>query len=185
MNTIEFQNQFGEQQIKTFVNSWCIYFLCHNNEIVYVGKSSLGGVWSRLKSHRRNKVFDSYFVIDSIKTENEALRMEGAFISALNPKYNVAGKNFLINQFELLINWKNGLSTKSHRPLFMRILPYNAPQTVIVLLVLFFITYFFVGINYPELASSEDSVVLIFPFVIAFSYWMAEKHRLGEYDNEL
>jgi predicted GIY-YIG superfamily endonuclease len=63
-----------------------IYFLIHNNEIVYVGKTADG--LKRVFNHT-DKEWDSYAVIEC-STADETTALEGVYIGRLAPKYNLS-----------------------------------------------------------------------------------------------
>nr|DAY29420.1 MAG TPA: GIY-YIG nuclease superfamily protein [Caudoviricetes sp.] len=65
-----------------------IYFLIHNNNIVYVGSSTSIGI--RLNSHKKNNrmKFDSWFYI-KYSCEVEMRYMEAKYIYQLRPRYNI------------------------------------------------------------------------------------------------
>ena len=73
---------------KTLFNSGtCVYFLCHDGKVVYVGQAQ--NVHQRLVEHMRTKVFDSVFYI---RVQGHKLnKIESALISYLKPKYNKSG----------------------------------------------------------------------------------------------
>jgi hypothetical protein len=64
-----------------------VYFLCDNDEVVYVGQSI--DVGSRIRQHT-DKVFSRAFCLPC--PEEDLNRVEAAFISLFKPKYN-GGKN--------------------------------------------------------------------------------------------
>jgi len=82
------------QKIEPFRLNWVIYLLVHNGEIVYVGKSSYRGYTRRIKSHAKDKVFDEVYIAQVTDIEQEVLSVESAFISLLQPKYNIADNVF-------------------------------------------------------------------------------------------
>lgn len=61
-----------------------IYFLIHENQIVYVGSSANG--LSRIYQHIKDKKFDAYSYI-VIPSERRA-ELENEYIFKFNPKYN-------------------------------------------------------------------------------------------------
>lgn len=63
-----------------------VYFLCHENEVVYVGQSR--NVLLRIQAHDDDpdKIFDRAYMIRI--PESELLKVEGHFIHLLNPTYN-------------------------------------------------------------------------------------------------
>lgn len=66
-----------------------VYFLCQENEVVYVGKSV--NVLARISAHRIDKEFDRVFMIPV--PEHALNSVEGALIRVLEPKYNVKNKS--------------------------------------------------------------------------------------------
>jgi hypothetical protein len=64
----------------------CVYFLCLEGEVVYVGQSK--NIHSRIRTHARDnvKVFDEVFTL--AVPEEECLHVESHFIVRLQPKYN-------------------------------------------------------------------------------------------------
>lgn len=70
---------------KTLFNSGtCIYFLCRDERVVYVGQSE--NVHQRLVEHIRTKVFDSVFYLRV--SAHKMSKIESALISYLKPEYN-------------------------------------------------------------------------------------------------
>lgn len=75
---------------KTLFNSGtCIYFLCRNEKVVYVGQAE--NVHQRLVEHMRTKNFDAVFYIRV--QANKMNKMENSLISYLKPEYNRIGLN--------------------------------------------------------------------------------------------
>jgi hypothetical protein len=73
-----------------YINLVGIYFLIHNNEIVYVGQTTKG--LARTYSHINQKVFDSiYFETCDLKLLDVT---EAYYITKLNPKYNITLKGY-------------------------------------------------------------------------------------------
>jgi len=65
-----------------------VYFLCKDDDVVYVGKSV--DVAARVRSHRSDKQFDRAF---AVPVEEDRLdEVELAYINALQPPLNVIGK---------------------------------------------------------------------------------------------
>lgn len=62
----------------------CVYFLIKRDEVVYVGKSDI--LAGRLMQHFNDKDFDRALFMRV--PEDDACRIEGAFIRLLTPKYN-------------------------------------------------------------------------------------------------
>lgn len=74
------------------LNSFCVYTLWDNDEIVYVGQSTQLG--QRIMAHTKDKLFDSYSFIDC-KSVDEMDSIESALIIQLQPKYNTQyGKGY-------------------------------------------------------------------------------------------
>lgn len=71
-------------QRKSFSITRGIYFLFSGEEIVYVGQGQV--VEERIYDHRKNKEFDSYYIIE-IK-EGDLNDIEAYFIIKYQPKYN-------------------------------------------------------------------------------------------------
>ncbi len=65
-----------------------VYFLCHNDEVVYVGQSI--DVGSRIRQHT-DKEFTRAFCLPC--PEDHLNRVEAAFIALFRPKYNVGKKS--------------------------------------------------------------------------------------------
>ncbi len=63
-----------------------VYFLCQDNEVVYVGQSIC--VTERIKAHLSNKNFDRDLVFYMPVPESELTKVENHFIRLLKPKYN-------------------------------------------------------------------------------------------------
>lgn len=72
------------------IDEYLIYFLIDDDAIVYIGKTTEGGLFGRLRDHQKDKRFDSYFVIANIEADEHAIQMERGFISLIRPKYNKA-----------------------------------------------------------------------------------------------
>lgn len=88
----DFCNQFNiAPDIKRpGIDDYLVYFLLDGETVVYVGKTSDVGLYSRIKSHQQDKQFDGFFTINRIPTEEEALILESGFISIIRPRYNKA-----------------------------------------------------------------------------------------------
>lgn len=67
-----------------FNSGTCVYFLCRENKVVYVGQAQ--NVHSRLVEHMRDKVFDAVFYIRV--PAQRMNKIESALIGYLNPEYN-------------------------------------------------------------------------------------------------
>ena len=78
-----------------------IYFLVHNDEVVYIGQTKQG--LKRPFSHT-DKIFDKLYVIDLPDeiNENELTLIEDYYIDKYKPKYNK-----LINSYYSLIQTRN------------------------------------------------------------------------------
>ena len=75
---------------KSLFNSGsCIYFLCKNDKVVYVGQAE--NVHQRLVEHMRTKVFDAVFYLRV--PAHKMNKIESALISYLKPEYNKSGLN--------------------------------------------------------------------------------------------
>jgi hypothetical protein len=75
---------------KTLFNSGtCIYFLCRENKVVYVGQAE--NVHQRLVDHMRTKSFDSVFYLRV--PAHKMNKIESALISYLKPEYNKTSLN--------------------------------------------------------------------------------------------
>lgn len=61
-----------------------IYFLCHGDEVVYVGQST--NMVGRIITHQADKVFDRVYFLRTPESDLE--HVEAAFIVLLQPKYN-------------------------------------------------------------------------------------------------
>ena len=60
-----------------------VYFLCHENKVVYVGQSTNPS--ARIAQHQADKVFDRVFLIPT----NDLDTVEYEYIRKLRPKYNI------------------------------------------------------------------------------------------------
>jgi hypothetical protein len=70
---------------KSLFNSGsCIYFLCRNEKVVYIGQAE--NVHQRLVEHLKTKNFDTVFYLRV--PFNKMDKIESALISYLNPEYN-------------------------------------------------------------------------------------------------
>lgn len=106
MNIKDFESNFGKQEYFEYSDYWIVYFLVDlSGEIVYVGKTSSTKLGNRLRSHAKTKVFKSYFVNSGPKTEEEAYKLEGAFISMLRPKYNQKNVSFCAKEIQYFYEW--------------------------------------------------------------------------------
>lgn len=68
----------------TFESGSCIYFLCLEGDVVYVGQAE--NVHSRLVEHKKNKLFDDVFYIRVGAHRMD--KVEKSLIAFLQPKYN-------------------------------------------------------------------------------------------------
>ena len=66
------------EKYQKFNRLYHVYILLQNSKIVYVGCTE--NVLNRLKNHKYNKEFNSYFVIYSSLYRDEALEMESKLI---------------------------------------------------------------------------------------------------------
>lgn len=75
---------------REFKESYLIYALISNNEIVYIGQST--NILLRISTHlTSNKVFDSWSIIENLgtyTTSKEVNRLEEKYIRKFLPKYN-------------------------------------------------------------------------------------------------
>jgi len=75
---------------KSLFNSGsCIYFLCKNDKVVYVGQAE--NVHQRLTEHMKTKNFDAVFYLRV--PAHKMNKIESALISYLKPEYNKSGLN--------------------------------------------------------------------------------------------
>lgn len=95
-------------------SSWIIYFLLHENEIVYIGKSSEQAFLGRIAAHKSDKVFDSFFVVDNIESEKAALKIETGFICLIRPKYNLASTQIDVSAINELMRFCSANSDLSN-----------------------------------------------------------------------
>jgi hypothetical protein len=66
-----------------------VYFLCHNDEVVYIGQSV--NVFSRVGSHAGQKTFSYAFFVPVAKSDLTFVEL--SLIQALKPKYNKTSFN--------------------------------------------------------------------------------------------
>jgi len=75
---------------REFKESYLIYALISNDEIVYIGQST--NILLRISTHlTSNKVFDSWSIIENLgtyTTSKEVNRLEEKYIKKFLPKYN-------------------------------------------------------------------------------------------------
>ena len=75
---------------REFKESYLIYALISNNEIVYIGQST--NILLRISTHlTSNKVFDSWCIVENLgtyTTSKEVNRLEEKYIRKFLPKYN-------------------------------------------------------------------------------------------------
>ena len=81
-----------------FNSGTCIYFLCRNEKVVYVGQAE--NVHQRLVEHMRTKDFDAVFYIRV--QANKMNKIENSLISYLKPEYNKTGFNATDNKSKSL-----------------------------------------------------------------------------------
>lgn len=67
----------------------CVYFLCREGKVVYVGQSIQLGY--RITTHNRDKEFDQVYYI--AVPEKDLFGVESTFIHILKPEYNNYGKD--------------------------------------------------------------------------------------------
>jgi hypothetical protein len=95
---------------KSLFNSGsCIYFLCKDEKVVYVGQAE--NVHQRLIEHMKTKEFDAVFYLHV--PLNKMNKIESALISYLKPLYNktcLNGSNKSISIAESILNKNNSLS---------------------------------------------------------------------------
>lgn len=83
---------------KSLFNSGsCIYFLCKNEKVVYVGQAE--NVHQRLVEHMRDKEFTSVFYLRV--PVHKMNKIENALISYLKPEYNRTSLNRANKEFSL------------------------------------------------------------------------------------
>ena len=84
-----------------------IYFLIDKNSIVYVGQSR--NIHTRIKNHKKDKKFDSYFYVKS-HDKSEIDKLEKYYINRFKPYYNDSLINSYINISNQKINqlFQNG-----------------------------------------------------------------------------
>lgn len=80
-----------KEQFNDYFNSNVIYYLYHENEIVYIGQTNC--LMRRISEHYNDKIFDtfSFFIVDGSKMER--LQLEKDLIKKNQPKYNQTFKN--------------------------------------------------------------------------------------------
>lgn len=61
-----------------------IYFLVRGETVVYIGSSR--NVLPRIAAHKKDKVFDSYFIVEA--NEDDLLNIETEYIAEFTPEYN-------------------------------------------------------------------------------------------------
>jgi len=76
----------------------CIYFLCLNGDVVYVGQTT--DLARRIVSHSDNQdmLFDRVFYL--LMSKKHLLKIEAKFISALKPRFNRNRLNGTADEFE-------------------------------------------------------------------------------------
>jgi len=73
---------------KTLFNSGsCIYFLCKNDRVVYIGQAE--NVHNRLVAHMKDKEFDAVFYLRV--PAHKMNKIESSLIAYLKPQYNKSG----------------------------------------------------------------------------------------------
>lgn len=91
-----------------FNSGTCIYFLCRDEKVVYVGQAE--NVHQRLVEHIKTKLFDSVFYLRV--PGNKMNKVEHALISYLKPEYNKTSTretNKSVSLAESILN-KDGIS---------------------------------------------------------------------------
>lgn len=137
MKAEDFFKKFGDQQIISLDDDWIVYCLIHNGDIVYVGKSSKSGFWGRMKDHKGRKQYDSYFTIDSVELESDALKLEGALITLINPRYNKTNLKADGGQIDFLMSWiENRRISQIKKPAYVRNYPSEIEPGILTLMVL-------------------------------------------------
>lgn len=103
-----------------------IYFLCSEGEVVYVGQSMCLG--DRLASHVREgkKIFDHVYILPALT--NDLSAMEGAFIRALSPRYNIVSPCEWVSDADTM--GKLGFSAPIETRLMVPECNFNATQEV-------------------------------------------------------
>jgi len=117
MKVSEFSAQFNIQANLKSVNDdpFLLYFLVKDGVIVYVGKSNEFGFSGRLRSHKADKEYDSYFTMNGISNEAQALELEKGFISLIRPECNKAEKAVNMRAIRALIQYVTA-APKSYVP---------------------------------------------------------------------
>ena len=112
MKVSEFSIQFniGADLKSVDDDPFLLYFLVRSEVIVYVGKSNEFGFSGRLRSHKADKDYDSYFTMNGISNEAQALELEKGFISLIRPEYNKADKAVNIKAIRALIQYVTAAS---------------------------------------------------------------------------
>jgi predicted GIY-YIG superfamily endonuclease len=83
-------------------NYW-VYILTLKSEPVYVGMTS--DILSRLKTHKKNKCFDNYTIVDVFDLKSDALISERSIIKYLSIFKNKNIINGLYTRFSHLKNY--------------------------------------------------------------------------------
>lgn len=106
MNIYDFQHQFNLDlpRYGYDASKYLIYLLVKDNKIVYVGKSDFRNVMGRLRSHKKDKDFDSYCVLPFSGNEYQTLYFESGLISLLRPEYNQVGSRVDIGKVKYLLD---------------------------------------------------------------------------------
>lgn len=90
MNFLDFKQQ-TDLNLYVYANTpncYLVYLLLRAGEIVYIGKSDDSNLFGRIRSHRKNKDFDQYAIIETMLTEEDCLSLESGLISFIRPEYN-------------------------------------------------------------------------------------------------
>lgn len=192
MKTEDFFSQFGNQKIMTLDDDWIVYCLVFEGSIVYIGKSSKSGFWGRIREHNKRKQFDSYFIIDSVDLESDALKLEGGLIALINPKYNKSGLKADGSQIMFLRKWEIERKKEQVKlPAYVRNYPSSIDSDIMILMVIFSIipligvigaiVYYLFGDEASKVASFCIMVGWPLSFVIWSIKYSAYQKKLNDY----
>jgi predicted GIY-YIG superfamily endonuclease len=95
----------------TEIKCWSVYFLIHNDEIIYVGCSEMP--FSRMSVHIRNFNFEKYHVLN-FKDKQDAIDTEKYYIKSFKPIYNYVHNEDHISRHEKIIKNKEFLEKKKN-----------------------------------------------------------------------
>jgi hypothetical protein len=70
----------------TEIKQYSVYFLIHENDIIYVGYSIKP--YNRISAHLADKKFDRYHILN-FETQEDALATEQLYIKNFKPIYNI------------------------------------------------------------------------------------------------